>query len=1362
MVPKIKSVEYVIIFVIFLSKEFHQTSPQNETESKSVSSSKSNQEPMLQVNSTQMPTLDPQSNSFVQPTTLRLQHNLTVQPTASTEVVQSPSEEQTKLTASATPQVTSSSIPTLDPLANSFVQPTTLRLQHNLTVEPTATTQVVQKPSEEQTKLTASATPQVTSSPIPTLDPQANSSEQVTTQRLQHNVTVQPTATSEVVQKPSEEQTKLTANTTTQVTSWPIPTLDPQANLSVQPTTLRLEHYLTVEPTATSEVVQEPSEEQTKLTASATPQVTSSPIPSLDPQANSSVQVITQRLQHNVTFIPTATTQVIQKPSEEQTKLTARATTRVNLSPVPSLNPQANSSVQPMTLRLEHNLTVEPTATTQVVQNLLEEQTKLSANTTTQVTSWPIPSLDPEANLSVQPTTLRLQHNLSVEPTATTQLVQSPSEEQTKLTASATPQVTSSPIPTLDPQANSSEQVTTQRLQHNVTVQPTATSEVVQKPSEEQTKLSANTTTQVTSSPIPPLDPQANLSVQPTTLRLQHNLTVEPTATSEVVQKPSKEQTKLTANATTQVTSSPIPSLDPQANSSVQVITQRLQHNVTFIPTATPQVIQKPSEEQTKLTARATTRVNLSPVPSLNPQANSSVQPMTLRLEHNLTVEPTATTQVVQNLLEEQTKLSENTTTQVTSWPIPSLDPQANLSVQPTTLRLQHNLTVEPTATTQVVQKPSEEQTKLTASATPQVTSSPIPTLDPQANSSEQVTTQRLQHNVTVQPTATSEVVQKPSEEQTKLSANTTTQVTSWPIPTLDPQANLSVQPTTLRLQHNLTVEPTATTQVVQSPSEEQTKLTASATPQVTSSPIPTLDPQANSSEQVTTQRLQHNVTVQPTATSEVVQKPSEEQTKLTANTTTQVTSSPIPPLDPQANLSVQPTTLRLEHYLTVEPTATSEVVQEPSKEQTKLTANATPQVTSSPIPSLDPQANSSVQVITQRLQHNVTFIPTATTQVIQKPSEEQTKLTARATTRVNLSPVPSLNPQANSSVQPMTLRLEHNLTVEPTATTQVVQNLLEEQTKLSENTTTQVTSWPIPSLDPQANLSVQPTTLRLQHNLTVEPTATTQGVQKPSEEQTKLTASATPQVTSSPIPTLDPQANSSEQVTTQRLQHNVTVQPTATSEVVQKPSEEQTKLSANTTTQVTSWPIPTLDPQANLSVQPTTLRLQHNLTVEPTATTQVVQSPSEEQTKLTASATPQVTSSPIPTLDPQANSSEQVTTQRLQHNVTVQPTATSEVVQKPSEEQTKLTTNATTQVTSSPIPTLNPQGNSSVQPTTLRLQQNLTVQPTAITQVVQKPSEEQTKLIASATPQVTSTPIPTLAPQPMTNSSPSDTGIDL
>ena len=381
-------------------------------------------------------------------------------------------------------------------------------------------------------------------------------------------------------------------------------------------------------------------------------------------------------------------------------------------------------------------------------------------------------------------------------------------------------------------------------------------------------------------------------------------------------------------------------------------------------------------------------------------------------------------------------------------------------------------------------------------------------------------------------------------------------------------------------------------------------------------------------------------------------------------------------------------------------------MVQKPSEEQTKLTANATTQLTSSLIPSLDPQANSSVQVITQRLQHNVTFIPTATTQVVQKPSEEQTKLTANATTRVNLSPVPSLNPQPNSPVQPMTLRLEHNLTVEPTATTQVVQNLLEEQTKLSENTTTQVTSWPIPSLDPQANLSVQPTTLRLEHNLTVEPTATTQVVQSPSEEQTKLTASATPQVTSSPISTLDPQANSSEQVTTQRLQHNVTVQPTATSEVVQKPSEEQTKLSANTTTQVTSSPIPSLDPQANLSVQPTTLRLEHNLTVE--------------------------------------------------------PTATSEVVQKPSEEQTKLTANVTTQVTSSPIPTLNPQGNSSVQLTTLLLQQNLTVQPIATTQGVQKPSEEQTKLIASATPQVTSTPIPTLAPQPMTNSSPSDTGIDL
>ena len=515
------------------------------------------------------------------------------------------------------------------------------------------------------------------------------------------------------------------------------------------------------------------------------------------------------------------------------------------------------------------------------------------------------------------------------------------------------------------------------------------------------------------------MDPQANLSVQPTTLRLEHYLTVEPTATSEVVQKPSKEQTKLTANATPQVTSSPISSLDPQANSSVQVITQRLQHNVTFIPTATTQVIQKPSEEQTKLTARATTRVNLSPVPSLNPQANSSVQPMTLRLEHNLTVEPTATTQVVQNLLEEQTKLSANTTTQVTSWPIPTLDPQANLSVQPTTLRLQHNLTVEPTATTQVVQKPSEEQTKLTASATPQVTSSPIPTLDPQANSSEQVTTQRLQHNVTVQPTATSEVVQKPSEEQTKLSANTTTQVTSWPIPTLDPQANLSVQPTTLRLQHNLTVEPTATTQVVQKPSEEQTKLTASATPQVTSSPIPTLDPQANSSEQVTTQRLQHNVTVQPTATSEVVQKPSEEQTKLSANTTTQVTSWPIPTLDPQANLSVQPTTLRLEHYLTVEPTATSEVVQKPSKEQTKLTANATTQVTSSPIPTLNPQGNSSVQPTTLRLQQNLTVQPTAITQVVQKPSEEQTKLIASATPQVTSTPIPTLAPQPMTNSSP-------------------------------------------------------------------------------------------------------------------------------------------------------------------------------------------------------------------------------------------------------------------------------------------------------------------------------------------------------
>ena len=849
MVPKIKSVQYVIIFVIFLSKEFHQTSPQNETESKSVSSSKSNQEPMLQVNSTQMPTLDPQSNSFVQPTTLRLQHNLTVQPTASTEVVQSPSEEQTKLTASATPQVTSSSIPTLDPQANSFVQPTTLRLQHNLTVEHTAPTEVVQSPSEEQSKLTASATSQVISSAMPTLDPQANSSAQPTTQRLQHNQNVQPTATTEVIQKPSEEQTKLTANATTQVTSSPIPTLDPQANSSVQPTTLRLQHNLTVQTIATTRVVQKPSEEQTKLTARATPQLTSSPIPSLDPQANSSLQVITQRLQHNVTVLPTATTQVVQKPLEEQTKLTANTTTRVNLSPVPSLDPQANLSVQPTTLRPEHNLTVEPTATTQVVQK--------------------------------------------------------PSEEQTKLTASATPQVTSSPIPTLDPQANSSEQVTTQRLQHNVTVQLTATSEVVHKPSEEQTKLSA-ITTQVTSSPIPSLDPQANLSVQPTTLHLEHNLTVEPTATSEVVQKPSEEQIKLTANATTQVTSSPIPTLNPQGNSSVQPTTLLLQQNLTVQPTATIQGVQKPSEEQTKLTANATTKVNLSPVPSLNPQPNSSVQPMTLRLEHNLTVEPTATTQVVQNLLEEQTKLSENTTTQVTSWPIPSLDSQANLSVQPTTLRLEHNLTVEPTATTQVVQKPSEEQTKLTASATPQVTSSPIPTLDPQANSSEQVTTQRLQHNVTVQLTATSEVVHKPSEEQTKLSA-ITTQVTSSPIPSLDPQANLSVQPTTLHLEHNLTVEPTATSEVVQKPSEEQIKLTANATTQVTSSPIPTLNPQGNSSVQPTTLLLQQNLTVQPIATTQGVQKPSEEQTKLIASATPQVTSTPIPTLAPQPMTNSSP-----------------------------------------------------------------------------------------------------------------------------------------------------------------------------------------------------------------------------------------------------------------------------------------------------------------------------------------------------------------------------------------------------------------------------------------------------------------------
>ena len=843
MVPKIKSVQYVI-FIIFLLKEFHQTYPQNETESKSVSSSKSNQEPMLQVNSTQMPTLDPQSNLTAQPTTLHLQHNVTVIPTAKTEVVQKPPERQKKLTANVTTQVTSSPIPTLDPQANSSLQPTTLRLQHNLTVQPTATTQVVQKPSEEQTKLTASATPQVTSSSIPTLDPQANSFVQLTTLRLQHNLTVEPTAPTEVVQSPSREQSKLAASATSKVISSAIPTLDPHANSSAQPTTRRLQHIVTVKPTATTEVVQKPSEKEIKLTANETTQVTSSPIPTLDPQANLSVRPTSLRLQQNLTVKPIATTEVVQSPSEEQSKLTASAKSQVISSTIPTLDPQANSSVQPTSLRLQQNLTVKPTATTQVVQSPSEEQSKLTASAKSQVISSAIPTLDPQANLSAQPTTQRLQHNVNVQPTATTEVIQKPPEEQTKLTANATTQVTSSPIPTLDPQANSSVQPTTLLLQHNLTVQTIATTQVVQKPSEEQTKLTASATPQVTSSPIPTLDPQANSSEQVTTQRLQHNVTVQPTATSEVVQKPSEEQTKLTASTTPQLTSSPIPSLDPQATSSVQVITQRLQHSVTVIPTATTEVVQKPSEEQTKLTANATTRVNLSPVPSLDPQANLSVQPMTLRLEHNLTVEPTATTQVVQKLSEEQTKLTANTTTQVTSSPIPTLDPQANSSLQPTTLRLQHNLTVQPTATTQVVQKPSEEQTKLTASATPQVTSSPIPTLDPQANSSEQVTTQRLQHNVTVQPTATSEVVQKPSEEQTKLTANATTQVTSSPMPTLNPQGNSSVQPTKLRLQHNFTVQPTATTEVVQKPSEEQTKLIASATPQVTSTLIPTLAPQ--------------------------------------------------------------------------------------------------------------------------------------------------------------------------------------------------------------------------------------------------------------------------------------------------------------------------------------------------------------------------------------------------------------------------------------------------------------------------------------------------------------------------------------
>ncbi|CAH3137290.1 unnamed protein product [Pocillopora meandrina] len=115
MVLKFKSVQYVIIFTIYLLDEFHQTSPQNETEYKTISSSKSIEEPgkstavsakqnssgnnnesifltllpqnnlsvqsthtVLQVNSTPIPTLDPQTNSIVQSTTLPLQHNLTL------------------------------------------------------------------------------------------------------------------------------------------------------------------------------------------------------------------------------------------------------------------------------------------------------------------------------------------------------------------------------------------------------------------------------------------------------------------------------------------------------------------------------------------------------------------------------------------------------------------------------------------------------------------------------------------------------------------------------------------------------------------------------------------------------------------------------------------------------------------------------------------------------------------------------------------------------------------------------------------------------------------------------------------------------------------------------------------------------------------------------------------------------------------------------------------------------------------------------------------------------------------------------------------------------------------------------------
>ena len=210
MALKFKSVQYVIIFTIYLLDEFHQTSPQNETEYKTISSSKSTEEPgkSTAVSAKQNSSGNNNESIFF---TLLPQNNLSVQST------------HTVLQVNSTP------IPTLDPQTNSIVQSTTLPLQHNLTVQPTATTKAVQNPSEEQTKSTANATTQVTSTPIPTSDPQTNSIVQSTTLPLQHNLTVQPTATTKAVQNPSEEQTKSTANTTlTQVTSTPIPPWVPQ------------------------------------------------------------------------------------------------------------------------------------------------------------------------------------------------------------------------------------------------------------------------------------------------------------------------------------------------------------------------------------------------------------------------------------------------------------------------------------------------------------------------------------------------------------------------------------------------------------------------------------------------------------------------------------------------------------------------------------------------------------------------------------------------------------------------------------------------------------------------------------------------------------------------------------------------------------------------------------------------------------------------------------------------------------------------------------------------------------------------------------------------------------------------------